>query len=346
MPKRVRNYVGLTTTNQYNYRKALKGVANFDDINLDFDNTGLITATGGTQFVPGDGFKYHLFLEPGTFEVLGYGDVAPHTIDFLCVAGGGAGGNSQGGGGGAGGIVEGSIPKDPTIPEYDITVGAGGATTPGSNTDGGSGGDSKIEYPGGPNYVLAKGGGGGDGGNGPGPSGGSGGGGGGANSGGNATQPTTPNPLGTNYGNAGGGPGVSPNGNGGGGAGGAGGAGFSGNNGNGGVGERFPAFPYPACFPAPIIPTFTNEPVFAPSPTSDHYGGGGGGGSRNPHGAPQKGGIGGGGRGTPGPNPTTIYPGVDYLGAGGGGGSSPEPSFSSNVGGAGGKGVVIIKYPT
>lgn len=348
MPKNYRNYIGFIGSDIYTDRKNLKGITNSDDLYLENNNTQTIVASGGTTFEPGNGYRYHTFLNPGTFTVTSFGGDPARSIEFLVVAGGGAGGTSQGGGGGAGGIVNGTLAVSP-VSTYTITVGNGGASNPGFRLNGSNGGDSKISHPGNANYVLAKGGGGGGCDNPavPGNPGGSGGGSGGDSVGGTATQPTTPNPLGTNYGFAGGAnPPVSPtNGNGGGGAGGVGQNGFSGSNGLGGVGAAFPAFAYPLCFPSSISPTFTDPASFSPSPTSSHYGGGGAGGSRSPHGGPQLGGQGGGGRGTPGPSPTTIYPGKDYLGGGGGGGSSPGPSYANSDAGDGGKGVVIFRYP-
>lgn len=295
-----------------------------------------LESTGGTIFTPGNGYQYHTFLSNGIYS---HGSL--EDLEFLVVAGGGAGGNSQGGGGGAGGIVQGIIPSAQDLSSLIITVGEGGLTSPGPQTDGGSGFDSSIG-----DLVLAKGGGGGGGGAYPGRPGGSGGAGSGAGAGGTSVQPTTLNTWGINYGTNGAGPAISApsNGNGGGGAGSAGVRGQSGSNGYGGDGMPFVDYSYPLCFPAAVILTFTNPSSFPPSASSSHYGGGGSGGSRSPHGSPRQGGIGGGGRGTPGPGPSTVYPGVDFLGAGGGGGSSPGPGYSGAQGGKGGSGVVILRY--
>src|SRR5210317_436224 len=125
-------------------------------------------ATGGTVTTSGD-YKIHSFTGDGCFEVTVGGNsplfpcntlAGPSFVDYLVVAGGGGGGRAAGGGGGAGGYREShSVPVSgcytasplatPTgiavsAITYPITVGAGGATgsgpdsnstlTPGSNS--------------------------------------------------------------------------------------------------------------------------------------------------------------------------------------------------------------------
>ena len=124
-----------------------------------------ITASGGNQttasgFTNG-GYKYHVFTSSGALTVSsGSGD-----IEFLVVAGGGGGGWGNGGAGGAGGLRT----NDPGVPApiritdpvsvspgpYTITVGDGGASndSPFSNR---TGGNSSIG-----SLVVASGGGGG-----------------------------------------------------------------------------------------------------------------------------------------------------------------------------------------
>ena len=86
---------------------------------------------GGDEFTPGDGYKYHIFQSPGTFEL------STTTSLQYVVVGGGGGGGPTGGGGGGGGVASGSgsIPSG----SYSITVGSGGAA-------GNKGQDSVIQY--------------------------------------------------------------------------------------------------------------------------------------------------------------------------------------------------------
>lgn len=89
-------------------------------------------ATGGTITTPGDGYKYHTFTGGGTFAVTS-GSQPAGTV--MIVAGGGSGGratNSAAGGGGAGGLVYvASTPFSPTggngSGSYTVSVGAGAA---------------------------------------------------------------------------------------------------------------------------------------------------------------------------------------------------------------------------
>ena len=65
--------------------------------NNDDSNNPVTIATGGTKATPGDGYVYHLFTSPGTFNITGAG---PTPINLLVVGGGGGGGYDRGGGGG------------------------------------------------------------------------------------------------------------------------------------------------------------------------------------------------------------------------------------------------------
>ena len=89
---------------------------------------GYIAATGGTITTLGD-FKVHTFLASGTFTVTNAGSaLGSQNVEVLVVGGGGSGGGDVGGGGGAGGLIEGIITQPVTATAYTITVGDGGAT--------------------------------------------------------------------------------------------------------------------------------------------------------------------------------------------------------------------------
>lgn len=86
--------------------------------------TSLPFATGGTVSYSG-GYTIHSFYESGTFTVNGSGN-----IEVLVVAGGGGGGSDMGGGGGGGGVL--TNPSYAVTPSsFAITVGGGGAGSPG-----------------------------------------------------------------------------------------------------------------------------------------------------------------------------------------------------------------------
>lgn len=92
-------------------------------------------STAAVSVAPGDGFVYHLFETPGTFEVLsGVGNVEMLAIG----AGGGRGGydsGSQRGGAGGGGGSLGRFYLTPTSGVLSITIGGGGGEgTPGSGS--------------------------------------------------------------------------------------------------------------------------------------------------------------------------------------------------------------------
>ena len=107
-----------------------------------------IVASGGTPTTDGD-YKVHTFTGPGTFCVSAVGNPAGSaTIDYLVVAGGGAGGYANGGGagGGAGGLrYSASTYCNPTpcgggaasslpvaVAGYPVQVGGGGPGVSGS----------------------------------------------------------------------------------------------------------------------------------------------------------------------------------------------------------------------
>ena len=269
-------------------------------------------ASGGDIVVNDGTYWYHAFLASGFF--------VPQTnlsCDYLVVAGGGGGSTNEAGGGGGGGLRStvtatgggGTLETALTLSTdtiYTVTVGAGGAA---AGTQGIQGSSSVFST-----ITTVGGGGGGNGGQ-IGGAGGSGGGGGayGSNAGGART---------VNQGFAGGNGSVVN-----GGAGGGGGAGAVGVNGtgstagNGGAGVAISAFA-----------SATNTGV------SNFYAGGGGGGAFS--GSTQStGGAGGGGAGGAG-TPTVGTAGTVNTGSGGGGGGTG----GAIVGGAGGSGIVIVRY--
>ena len=264
-------------------------------------------ASGG-NIIDYDGtYWIHTFTSSGTFT--------PQTgliCDYLVVAGGGGASLADiGGGGGGGGFKTGSGLSVASLTSLPITVGAGGsgAATPGTN--GSNSVFSSITSTGG-GYGGQRGGA-----FQPGGAGGSGGGGGtdgtvGVISAGGAASPS-------GQGNAGGsGYGGGATTSGGGGGGGAGAAGTNGVNGVAGAGGNG------------LANTLTG--------TSITYAGGGGGGSNYLSGA--AGGTGGGGNGASGA--TIAQNGTANRGGGGGGGGSVTNSY---LGGNGGSGIVIIRYP-
>jgi len=302
-----------------------------------------VTATGGTVTTSGN-YKIHSFTGDGCFVVSCAGNPTGSTqVDYLVVAGGGSGGagDGGGGGGGAGGYreshstcVSGPYTASPlatptgitvSATTYPITVGGGGAAaSPGGSQIAGNAGSNSIF-----STITSTGGGGGGGANeqsnGIGQPGGSGGGGGkggptyGEPGGTGNTPPTSP-PQGNTGGN-GGGPvtGVPSNFGGGGG-----GAGAVGGNvqaplqgGDGGAGSTT---------------------SISGSPTT--YAGGGGGQAEGQP-APAQGQGGSGGGGAAGTSGSVGVSGTSNTG-GGGGGVDANPIVGGS--GAGGKGIVIIRY--
>jgi len=129
-----------------------------DGSNADAQAT-FICATGGTETTCGN-YKIHTFTGPGTFTVSEVGDFG--TVDYLVIAGGGSGGLSasspRSGGGGAGGYrfsdgtASGCYSAGPAplgasaLPvcaqAYPITVGGGGAAQSSGDQAGNSGSNS------------------------------------------------------------------------------------------------------------------------------------------------------------------------------------------------------------
>lgn len=266
-------------------------------------------ATGG-MVTSDDTYIYHTFLASGTFT-----PTQSLSCDYLVIAGGGSGGRSYsvsqaGGGGGAGGLLA-ATSYGVTATPYTVTIGAGGASVSTQATPGNYGSNSVF------GAITATGGGrGGESANQNGAlTGGSGGGGGGT--GGGNTVGGSP-VAGQGYA---GGNGYGQNE--GGGGGGAGGAGFNGNwdgeslGGTGGPGLNYSAW---------ASATGTGA--------SGYYAGGGAGSMYG------SGGIGGGGNSTPN-RFANASPGQINTGSGGGG----APGNYALTTGAGGSGIVIIRYP-
>jgi hypothetical protein len=286
---------------------SLYGIANADQ--------GSAKATGGI-ITEDSQYWYHTFGASGAFI-----PKQSLTCDVLVVAGGGGGGNNGGGGGGAGGLRY-FASQSVTAISYNVTIGAGGGTaTSGVNS---SFGALTAATGGGNGGSLIAGG----------AAGGSGGGGGaGYNFGGGPVAPGAggaASPSG--QGNAGGGgyalatstP-AAIRGGGGGGAGSAGTAATDSIAGTGGAGSL--------TYSSWGLVTGTGQNILG---TVYYAGAGGGGGGTNyPTSA---GGAGGGGTGGNGSNESTA--GSANTGGGGGGGGNP----GTLQGGAGGSGIVVIRY--
>jgi len=327
-----------------------------------------ISATGGTITQSGN-FQIHTFTGDGCFVVSQLANPlgGPNAVDYLVVAGGAGGGNNNnfcraGGGGGAGGYREaktgnhGCHTASPlatptgitlTATTYPITVGAGGnGGIVAPATDATNGSNSIFST------ITSTGGGFGQAGGPTAPAGGSGGSGGGGSAGGQQpsvggagnTPPTSPSqgfpggsfPSGST---AGGGAGT-----------GGGGALTAGAN-QGGLGQQTGGDGGKAA----------NTDI---SGSTAYYSGGGGGGGGTASGGGPGGGGGRGGCSSPvyntlpgggdgsGPQPSSYaFLGNEVPGGAGGantgfggGGGTAFPSLGARGGGAGGKGVVIIRY--
>jgi hypothetical protein len=328
-----------------------------------------VTATGGNQVVTCGNFKTHIFTGPGNFCVSSAGNASgSNTVDYLVVAGGAGAGAYNGGGGGAGGfrvsnsvgcvpaptmspLVAPNSPSPAALPvsatSYPVVIGGGGAAgqapTPSMGVTGSVSSFSTIS---------SAGGGGGGSGASSGLNGGSGGGMGGESpacrvAGSGNTPPTTP-PQGQDGGLGG----LTPSGRASGGGGGAGTAGEdvqSGNPADGGDGGTG-SFVAATFIGPPAAPSYgTSGPV---GPSVRYFAGGGGGGTESspsiPGGAGSNGtgGSGGGGPGGPGPADRGVgTSGTVNTGGAGGGASRRDdvgpPYFN---GGAGGSGIVMIRY--
>ena len=337
------------------YVDSTKGWVNIQNAEDTF--TGLaaayISATGGTVTnSPCGDFKVHTFTSNGCFAVTGVGNsIGSNTVEYLVVAGGGGGGADAGAGGGAGGtrynfpspVSAGLTVTTPTT--YPITIGAGGAgaNEPGSGSNGSNSVFSTITSAGG------------GGGSGSVPvAGGSGGSGGGGRKGtGSAAGAGNTPPVSPPQGNPGG----------------VGATGGPKNNTSGSGGGACNAGQAGACGPGPTTQQFTvggdgkSFPTAAwgssgdTQPTGQFFGGGGGSGQGGPSGSGNtpydtplgNGGKGGGGPGGDSPGPGSpdaqVHGRAGTANTGGGGGGSAEQCApGGRDGGAGGSGIVIIRY--
>jgi hypothetical protein len=313
-----------------------------------------VAATGGTVLTVGD-FKTHVFTSSGCFQVTNAGNaLGSNKIDYFVVGGGGGGGVVEGGGGaGAGGFRvsnEYSLPGGLTSPlanptgltasvaTFPITVGAGGTAGSPPATDSVSGSPAVFST------ITSTGGGRGgrwnSPGDRPGGDGGSGGGGSGRAPGtayieGSGNTPPVSPPQGNPGGRAELGSSNPDRGGGGGGAGAVGTAVTSAPAGPGGAGSFIDAN-----FIGPTAPSYGT-----PGPVSNtrYFAGGGGGGkdSDSPNGGTGGCGANGGGNGgSADGSPRNATAGTANTGGGGGGqGSSSQPGS-----GAGGSGIVILRY--
>ena len=302
-----------------------------------------IDASGGTKISSSPTVHYHVFVSDSPFVVTQGGQA-----DIFLVAGGGGSSTSLAAGGGAGGAVHVTGTTLTSGVTYSVVVGAGGAERDIAAPNGGAGNpgaNSTFTHPGDSTVLTALGGGHGAAyANNNAGSGGCGGGTetGAPDTGGLGQQPSQAQPFHTSYGGTlnqygnDGNQAVAPTGNFGGGGGGTGGGGSTSKT--GGDAQPFSDFPAPVLAPAipsgPVRTRWTSEV----GPTG-LFGGGGGGGARDGHTA-GKGGTGGGGDGYN-TSPQESSDGAHYTGGGGGSGSYP---FSSGENGAGGNGIVIIRY--
>jgi len=320
---------GQTAT--FVYIDGTQGWINTQETSNSVTGRSFITATGGTITECGND-KIHTFTGPGTFCVSQISSCAPENIvSYMVVAGGGSGGG-HGGGGGAGGFREVKNPVTPytaspldgypsapnrvtiTATAFPITVGAGGTAVNQGNL--GIDGSNSVF-----STITSAGGGGAGGDDSAGSVGRNGGSGGGAGYSGSPRSGGTGNtpPVSPPQGNNGGSNVASPNygAGGGGGAGAVGGTGSPSTSGSGGAG--------------------TTSSINASPVTRT----GGGGGTGNGPLTQGSGGSGGGGGG--GPNGSNGTAGTANTGSGGGasGGTTPCTGIYS---GAGGSGIVVIRY--
>ena len=271
-------------------------------------------ATGG-NIVANDGtYWYHAFLSSGNFV-----PQTGLTADVLVVAGGGGGGYERGGGGAAGGLLAFTSQSLANGTNYACTVGSGGGAGTGySNVGNTNGNDSQFG-----SFTLVKGGGYG------GSSGTAGGAGGSAGGSGMNTTNTTviTNPSVSGQGFAGGSGGGTSSNYAGGGGGGATAVGANANPSTGGAGA--------SAYSSWGLATLTGQNVSG----TYWYAGGGGGGREYTTSSGGNGG-GGGGSGSGGSS------GIANTGGGGGGGSFYGfPLAPAANAGAGGSGIIIIRYP-
>lgn len=310
--------------------------------------TGVCTSTAGSNsgvvVANSGGFCYVAFTATGSNSWTA--PIGISSVDLLIIAGGGAGGGGAwGGGGGAGEVVSFTNYAVSSASATALNVGSGG--TPGAasliaaNNRSNSGENSWI---GSASGVVANGGGAGasyaygdTAANSTGANGGSGGGGTEntlSNNGGTSTK--TIGGSRTGYGNNGGrgGPGGSTqSGGGGGGAGSAGGYSGTGVGGNGGAGTNLFSIWLSA-----ISSGMAGVSGWQGATSTGFIAGGGGGGTTTTAGSAGSGGAGAGG------SNSTQFPGYSAVSNTGSGGGGSSYGNSPRIGGAGGSGLIIIRY--
>jgi len=295
------------------------GQISLNQINTEFGRGTNLNAYRGTQYYTSSGGPFTFPAGAIAFsDFYGTQLAAPtYTVEYLVVAGGGSGGssyNGAAGAGGAGGALDITLTVTPGT-NYTVTVGGGGAAVNTGNTSGHYNGNPGSNSVFGSNTAT----GGGYGGN-RGAAGGSGGSGGGGGVTGVPVNPQSGGSGTSGQGNAGGSSAAVPGGYGrGGGGGGKGEAGSTDGVGEGGDGINWKS-----------LGTF--------------YAGGGGGGGYNATGG--GGGDGGGGAGGSSAGGGTANPGIAGTAnrGGGGGGAGAEGFPDPRASGAGGSGIVIIRY--
>jgi hypothetical protein len=306
-----------------------------------------VTATGGTVTCCGD-YKIHTFTGPGTFCVSNAGNpFGSNTVEYIVVAGGGGSGAGGGGGGGfrfaSPSIAPLTYPAKPlaapaalpvTATGYPITVGAGGpgSTSGASPSDDGVRGSNSIF-----STIISTGGGGGAAWNFvPGRTacmpGGSGGGASARTSpttfGGTGNTPPTSPPQGQPGGDTAGNP-----------------AAYGGSGGGGALAAGIDSPGTTSGAPGGVGAGVPNAFGTSGENCGSYYyfSGGGGGAGRVPGTCSGTGGLGGGKPGTnPGVSPGPA--GTANTGGGAGGGGYQESGDLYSPGGAGGSGIVIIRY--
>jgi hypothetical protein len=314
--------------------------SNVTELTITTDAAPVYTAaTGGTTTEYDSGgkrYKSHTFTSNGTFTVTTVGDNIDdrNKVDYLIIAGGGAGGSTNltstdlgAGGGGAGGYrttlgtsgANSSAESKVTVTAqgYTITIGAGGTSVDGSVRTGNNGANSSALG------ITSTGGGGGGGGNGNAATSGQTGGSGGGGSADGTVDNSGVGTAGQGFGGGRGNDGRTAN-TGGGGGGGASEKGTDrtseSTNAKGGDGL------------ANLLRTGSNE---------TRAGGGGGGQGAGASAVAGDGGSGGGGKGSLSNTVASQNATVNTGGGGGGGGGATSTGL---VSGAGGSGIVVIRY--
>ena len=111
---------------------------------------GIAATSTGSIFNPGNGYRYHIFTQPGNLFVTSAG-----YVDYMVVGGGAGGGVGaagptpqpdlfKGAGGGGGGVVQSYLQLFPTG-TYTINVGTGGRSSTGDG------------FPGNPSFIISPG---------------------------------------------------------------------------------------------------------------------------------------------------------------------------------------------